>query len=503
MKSLRILSALVLLLATGQSAHAQTAILTGIDDFAQGKLLSITVNRNVAGYVFIYKLHEKDTIQHLRIFDENLQKIGESSVSTGKKSIPRQVIYESGHLLLSLYDQIDSYGFTESLKVLNLDNSVVTKSAPMPSEKPKGMFTPRVYPMGYYTSVPSQGFLGTYDADPYYGGATCVMLDTAGKQLWKKVVREPGKGYSGVSLVGTTRNSILYYITVKDNAAATDGKGYLVGLDPLTGEQRFHQLLRADGEDWQPLFVKPISDDTALICSQLTDEKDNLTHARQTGFNYGKIDLKTGAVTSLKTVHYATDLNGKIEMTNSTKSSEGFMHLQNVLLFPDGSAVVVGEFFRRTVNGAGMALAVLGANAVQGTTGDMFFMRLTPEGRVTEVNRVDMRPERISMPLGTTIAALGRYLDGIGAFNYHHADDWDPEHKTVVIIGKAGEDESGGLSVKVAHITPTNYEVKTLLSSAKLKEEPARLSKAKPGHVMLMKYNLKSKSTSLELMRTD
>lgn len=505
-------------LLQGFSSHAQTAILTDISDYSSGRLVTITTNRDVTGYLFFYKLHEKDTNYYVRIFDENLQVVGNTTFSAGKNIQIGRALYESGRLMLLCTEYtppkfMKPETYRQQVRVLKLDSSIASTynyepieadiKREIPQFKTAGAYA------GYYTNVDGLGFLGTYDLSYEKGGLVAMMLSLDGKEQWREKIVAAGQRLRFLEgrLLIATPQVVVYYLVEKMNRFSHDGETFVLGLNPATGQQLFRQPMSGSGEAWDPEFVKRLDDGRILICNNLTDEDKSLSDARQTGFNYGMLNVQTGALENLKTVHYGSDLGDEIAMKNNTKSREGFLHLENILLLPDGSAVMVGEFYRRTVNGVGMATSILGSvvgvaanNFSQGTINDFFMMRLSPDGKVKDVQRIDHTPYRVKVQTGVSIGMLSRYLEYTGAFHYHHTDDTDPATKKIVLVGNTNGE---GMNAAVVNIDEKGYKKKTLYSAEKYKATPMALYKAKPGFVLLMKQGAKGKGMTLELMATE
>ncbi len=511
MKFLRTLLLLCGLLQ-GFSSTAQTAILTDIGDYSSGRLVTITTNRDVTGYLFFYKLHDKDTNYYVRLFDENLQVVGNTTFAAGKAVGISRALYESGRLMLLCTERVKAETYRQQVRVLKLDSSVATvydyapDAADLRKESNIAFKNGDAY-LGYYTNVEGLGFLGTYDLSFSKGGMVAVMLSLDGKEQWRQKITDPHYGYLSGRLLTATPQVAVYYLVTKQNRTSHDGETSLLGLNPQTGAEIFRQPMAGGGEAWDPEFVKTLDDGRILICNNLTDEDQKLTDARQTGFNYGILNIQTGRLENLRTIHYATDLGNEVEMKNSTKSREGFLHLENMLLLPDSSAVIVGEFYKRTVNGGGLALAIIGApfgvigdTYSQGTINDFFMMRLSPDGKVEKVQRIDHKPFRVRVQTGTSIGMLSRYLENTGAFHYHHTDDTDPARKKIVLLGNTGGD---GMAATLVSIDKDGYKKKTLYSAEKFKATPMALYKAKPGYVLLMKQGAKGKGMTMELMATE
>lgn len=491
-------------------------MLTDIGDYSSGRLVTITTNRDVTGYLFFYKLHDKDTNYYVRLFDENLQVMGNTTFSAGKNTQIGRALYESGRLMLLCSEYtppkfMKAQAYRQEVRVLKLDSNIAATydyepiaadiKREIPDFKSAGAYA------GYYTNVDGVGFLGTYDLSYEKGGLVAVMLSLDGKEQWRQKITDPKAYFMDGRLLIATPQIAVYYLVGKANRFSHDGKTTLLGLDPATGKEIFRQPMSGDGEAWDPEFVRRLDDGRILVCNNLTDEAANLSDARQKGFNYGILNPQTGVLENLKTVHYATDLGDEIEMKNSTKSREGFLHLENILLMPDGSAVMVGEFYKRTVNGVGMATSIVGSlvgvgsdNFSQGTINDFFMMRLSPEGKVKDVQRIDHTPYRVRVPTGTSNGALSRYLEYNGLFHYHHTDDTDPALKKIVLVGNTGGE---GMNASVVNIDEKGFKKKTLYSAEKFKATPMALYKAKPGYVLLMKNGGKGKGVTMELMATE
>ena len=94
--------------------------------------------------------------------------------------------------------------------------------------------------------------------------------------------------------------------------------------------------------------------------------------------------------------------------------------MHDICLMSDGSKVLVGEFFRRTVSGMGLAFKILstgGGSASQASIGNLFLLRIDSKNNPVSLDKIEKEIDRVPLvadgiPIGTVIRILTmEYLD--------------------------------------------------------------------------------------------
>ena len=497
--------------------RAQTAEIESADEIESGDLLPIKNGSSVSGYAFVAKLDNDKEMKKMRlkIFDENLKEAGSSDFEIPKNASIRQAFFEGGALMLAVEEYTSSKDKKEFVKIFQLDSKATTSVTYEPDEEEKksGLFGKAIAAnstvpfKGRFKTVEGLGLLCTYTSTNKNGGLTAQLVGTDGRRKWKRKITGSEDKRMDVHLLTTTPKTILFFASLRDGIMDRDSKNLLIGLDAESGRQVFRKTLEVGKEAWEPVFFKTMPGDdanTLTVCNMVSDVEDKFYKATNTGFNYGKLDLTTGDFTDMKTVDYSEQLSKVLTMKNESKSEEGYLFIEDLIAMPDNSLVVVGEFFRNTVSASGVAMTLLSRGEAagtleQGTIGDMFALRLSPEGTLQSMDKLDKDVRRCQAFTGISTGLLCRYMAAMGSFSYQYTDELADNRKTVIVASNMKSGENG---INAVTFTPgKGYKVKNLVSN----KDGGKYAvlQGKPGHVLVLKSDRKGKKATMSFQKVD
>jgi hypothetical protein len=263
--------------------------------------------------------------------------------------------------------------------------------------------------------------------------------------------------------------------------------------------------MKFDDLVWEPMLFKADGDNNIKMISALSHADSKYYSAQPIGINISTLNDKTGEIRLEKNFLYEKDLSKVLDMKSESKSEDGFIKIHDITLMPDGSKVLVGEFFRRTVSAMGMAMKVLskgGGSASQVSIGDMFLLKIDKSNNPISLEKIEKSTGRVPLPAdGIAIGLITRYLSGTHAFGYLYTDESsDPGKKTVLAAGSF-EGEKYGTNA-ITFDGKKGFKQKRF-DIEKGKHDEVYIMRGKPGHVLIMKYNEKDKKISLNLERVD
>ncbi len=511
------LSLFVSFLAMGTSLFAQSK---EIEDVLRVELKNTVViknNKTVVGYAIFYRLEKmkKAALYRLEILDENLKSVGNNEFEGSKELNLLDAVYESGHILLAFDDVKKMDGSERFVKVFDLKGKQTGMVTYDPEKGKKGMFGAQVAQQfenlyNGYNNVEGLGFVNVYQKKLKTGGADVQFITSDGKLKWEKNFTAESGDRMDMYLTATSPNALLFFVGERESITKKESKNFIMGLDPATGKQLFKKSLETNGYAWEPQYFKTDATGKLNMISVISDDKDKFYAARPVGFNLASLNDKTGEIKLEKNFVYETDLSALIDMKTSTKTEEGYMQIHDIDVMSDGTKVVVGEFFRRTVSAVGVAANVLAAAGggrtnmptTQISIGDAFLLRLDKNNKPVSLEKIEKKVTRIPVPAdGVSLGLVQRYMKNEGAFGYRYTDE-NPENNTkTVLIEGSFEGERYGTNA-VTFDEKKGYKVKKLTVDAKGRDQ-VRIIKAKPGHVMVSKYSAKEKKLSLNLERVN
>ncbi len=510
------LSFFILSLCCIYGAQAQSKEFENVIDVELKNSIAIRNNNTIVGYALFYKVDKmkKAALYRLEILDENLKSIGSNEFEGSKELEMTYAMYESEHILLAFNDEKKVDGYEKFVKVFDLKGKE-TGTVPYDPEKVKRGFIGAAMAREMakqmesmyngFSNVEGQGFVCVYQSKAKVGGADIQMIDKSGKLKWEQNISADKGDRMDMYLTTTTSNAIVLFSSERGSLNSAETKNFLIGLDVNTGKQLYKKSMEIDGMAWEPMLFKMDPNEKLKMISSLTHEEDKFYKAKPIGFNIVDFNDRTGEFTSVKNYLFERDLSAVMDMKSESKSEDGYIKMHDICLMPDGTTVLVGEFFRKTVSALGMAAKLMGGNAsaAQASIGDMFILRIDKNNKPFSLDKISKDVARYSLLSETMSIGLSiRWLDYLNAFGYIYTDEGgaDPNKRTVVAAG-AFEDEKYGTAA-ITFDSKKGFKVKKF-NIEKEKKEKVYIRRGKPGHVLVMKYNSKEKKISLNLERVD
>ncbi|MBL0146920.1 MAG: hypothetical protein IPP48_15570 [Chitinophagaceae bacterium] len=502
----------LLALCINFTAFSQSKVFDNVIDIEVRNTVEITNNKQIVGYAFFYKIDKmkKSALYRLAILDENLKEIGSNEFEGPKDLVLRRAVYESERILLSFYDEDKKDGYERFVKVFDLKGKEMGLVAYEPEKVKKGMFGAAIAESmdAIYEgtdNVEGKGFITVYQSKAKVGGVDIQMIGLNGKLKWEKNISAEKGDRADLYLLSTTPNTILLFEMDRGSVMDRDASIFLVGLNADNGKEVFKKPMDIKGFSYEPMMVKNSSDGKLKIVSTIADESDKFATAKPNGISIGELNDLTGDIKILKDFNYLNDLGNVLDMKNENKSEDGYIKAHNILIMDDGSMVMVGEFFRKTVSAGGVAMKILSrgqASAAQATIEDMFLLRIDNNLKAKSLEKIEKDKERVPLPTdGLPIGLMARLLTYQHDFGYMYTDEgMDGKQKTVLARGAFGEEKYGTVALTIDQ--KKGYTTKRF-NLEKEKNVSYFISRGKPGYVMVMKYNSKEKTISTNLEKVN
>ena len=500
------LTLLALLFSWG--VFAQSKVFENVVEVELQSTVEITNNKQIVGYAFFYKIDKmkRSDLYRLSILDENLKEIGSNEFEGAKDLVIKKAAYESNLILLSFVDKSKKDGYEKFIKIFDLKGKELANIPYDPERRKTGMFGAALAAQmdAYYEgteNIEGKGFVSVYQNKAKTGGADIQMISLTGKLKWEQNITAEKGDRTDLYLVSTTSNSVIFFQMDRSGVMARDPLIYLVGLSAETGKQLFKKPMDVKGISYEPMLIKTATDGKLKIVSIMSNEEDKFLTAKPIGFSLGELDDLTGEIKTLKDFNYLKDLGSVLEMKNESKSEDGYIKAHNICLMQDGSMVLIGEFFRKTVSGVGLAMKIINqgnGSASQATIENMFLMRINKNLKATSLEVIEKDKERVPLPTdGIPIGLVSRILTLQHSFGYMYTDEsLDGKKKTVLARGSFGEDKYG--TVALTFDEKKGFTQKRF-DFVKEKKVSHFISRGKPGYVLISKYNSKLKTISINL----
>lgn len=504
------ISSIILLIAllANFNAISQSKIFDGVIDAEVRNTVEITNNKQIVGYAFFYMVDKmkKTAMFRLSILDENLKQIGSNEFEGPKDLVLRRAVYESDRLYLSFYDEDKRDGYERFVKTFDLKGKELGLVAYEPEKVKKGMFGAAIAENmdGIYEgtdNIEGKGLVTVYQSKAKVGGVDIQMIGLNGKLKWETNIAGDKGDRIVLYLLGSSPNTIFMFEMDRASVMKRDAEVFLVGIDTENGKQRFKKPMDINSYTYEPMMLKNNKEGKIIIVSTLQDASDKFATAKPNGFSIGELNDMTGDIKTIKDFNYLNDLGNVLSMKNENKSEDGYIKAHNILFNADGSMILVGEFFRKTVSAGGAIMKVLSrgqASAAQATIEDMFLLRIDNKLKATALEKIEKDKERVPLPTdGLPIGLMARLLTYQKDFGYMYTDEGlDEKTNTILARGAFGEESYGTVAITV--------DPKKGFSTKKFKLEKEKkvtyfIARGKPGFVMVIKYNSKEKTLSTNL----
>jgi hypothetical protein len=495
------------------AVFSQSKLLENVVDVELKSSVDIVNNKQIVGYALFYKIDKikKGAMYRLEILDENLKSIGNNEFEGSKDLVLKKAVYESNQILLSFYDSDKRDGYARFSKIFDLKGKETGTIPYDPEKVKKGMFGAAAAAQmeNEYegtSNVEGKGFICVYQSKAKTGGVDMQMIDNNGKLKWEKNVTADKGDRTDMYLVATTPNTLLFYQIERGGIMKKDAAVFLMGINAEDGKELFKKPMDINEITLEPMLIKVGIDGKLKIVSTMYNSDDKFYTAKPIGFSIGELNDVTGDIKLLKNFSYKDDLSGVLDMKNESKSEDGYIQAENICMMPDGSMVLVGEFFRKTVSAIGVASRLLSSNggtaAAQGTIDDMFLLRIDNTLKAKTLDRIEKDKERFQIPSeGMSIGLMARWLSYIHAFGYMYTDEGMTGQKTTVVArGSFGDEKYGTVAIT---IDPKKGFTQKRFDLPKEKKVSYFVTRGKPGTVMIMKYNSKEKTIELNLEKVN
>ena len=490
------------------NAYSQSKIFDNVVDVEVRSTVEITNNKQIVGYAFFYQIDKmrKSAMFRLSILDENLKEIGSNEFEGPKDLLLTRAVYESNHIFLAFYDKDKKEGYARFVKIFDLKGKETGNVSYDPEKVKKGMFGAAIAQQmeAIYEgtdNVEGKGCVTIHQSKAKVGGVDVQMIDVNGKLKWEQSISGEKGDRSDLYLVSTTPNAILLFEMDRGSVMNRDADLFMVGLSTDNGRQLFKTPMDINGTSYEPMLVKMGTDGKLKIVSSMYDGSSKFLSAKPVGFSIANLNDLTGKIDIVKDFGFAKDLGNVLDMKNESKSEDGYIKAHNVIMLPDGGMIVVGEFFRKTVSAGGMAMKILSrgnASASQATIEDMFLLRINSNLKATALEKIEKGKERYPLPTdGLPIGLVARLLTYEHDFGYMYTDEgMDGSKKTVLARGSFGEEKYGTVALTVDD--KKGYTTKRF-NLQKEKHITYHIVRGKPGYVMIIKYDSKAKTMSVNL----
>lgn len=194
---------------------------------------------------------------------------------------------------------------------------------------------------------------------------------------------------------------------------------------------------------------------------------------------------------------------GRLLKKKSDEKDPGHIHFHDFILTDSNKIYVIGEYFKKTADAGGIALAALGSptSVVKLSIYDFVVAELNADLKVEKIKVFDKKKHSVGLPQSALFlgsATLGNYVKLYGGYDYRYTQLIKGEKPYFIstYFDRADENDKEPKFKIVSNIDGSFSE-----DAVSLKTEATDIivSKAKPGHILITEYFKKEKKMTLRL----
>jgi hypothetical protein len=475
-------------------------------------------NNQIKGYFFLYqtdKIDRKTNEYVLQILDQNLNPVKDIRFQDSKKVYMLEAAYNGGSLAflfqnadtktldMKIYDLEGQLKYTYSRAYDKRTADLMNTYSTLHSDEGTNQNVFNMENHGYVSVLPlREGQQRTYELD-FYSSET--------KKQWSYVPTDNVERFAHAEYLGSTDSLIIMLETKKRTGTARKLSASLVGIDIYARKKAFEiEDNEADAYKFFPSSVKALREKgTFLVMGTYFDQNANVGKDPSLGMGIYEISKK-GKVISKTYNSWAGDFAQYLPTNRKGKVDKvGFLYIHKMLQTADGKLFAIGEGYKRTVSGAGVALTALGAlggyyragSTTQMVVTDMVMMEFDDHFKVSSATIFDKTNNVVDMLGGNDFIsqhAMALNLRATGAFDYEFTTvEPDNSNFTVCYSDWERSKEYKGMTFNAIRYNGNKY----ITDKLELKSAAKRMKvfPAKPGSVMVLEYFKKEKKIDLRL----
>ncbi len=502
---------LVLMASTTSLLPAQGAkVLDGVLKLRLRNSGPIIKNNEIKGYYLFYKedrIARGEFAYQLHILDADLNMVAEKQVIGPRSFILSEGSFNGNSIMLKFYDFkndqtiLQRYGLDGTLQQEHLIPAGKYEIAIYQNNSKEEIAGTSLH------AIPGEGFVHyRFVRDRKYGYVIEYYPDEG--KPWS-ITPDPATRMIETSNFLGYSNSILLSSTLKKKSLMTRKfDNFIMGTELATGKRLFEVKMENSQYDIQVMSVVPDDAGNGLNLLGLYFKLgDNVMKDPSLGFCRVKID-ETGKIVSTDLVSWAKDVSKVMDVNERGKiKGIGYVYFHNMVTDADGDIYLIGEQFKKTVSGAGVALNALnggntGVSNFQLTVNDLMIFHLSSDFTLKGVDIFAKSKSRVLLPGGAGLYGpqfLAAFMVQYNAFDYSFTQQ-SPD-KSVFTVGFVDWDKEGQGRNKLVFGAVTRIDGEYALDKISLETRATslRVQPGKPGYVVLFEYYRKAKQLEMRL----
>jgi hypothetical protein len=468
-------------------------------------------NNEVTGYYMWYWVDRKDKKSNayiLRILDNNANLVQDIPLSLPKTYYFLECAFNGEAFALLFFDRTK-----KSLVMQTLDKSGKRiKSHTFPKSKGQELnvmaariksdyFARMVYP------TDQNGFILTRDVKNSKLGYSIEAYDNQMKRIWQYGSKKNSTMFEMAEVKYTSDKYIVLSIMKKPGLLSRDLVFDLIVVDASNGNEIMVKTM-VDKEKFGVLGLEMDEEkDEMLVVGEYYGGSDKIFYDKSKGLFL--MNIKMDGTTRVTTNSWVREIKKVVSVSDKGKVEDGgYIAFHKIIRTTDGSVFAIGEMFKKTVSGVGVAASII-TRENQGLSNfkimDMVVLKFDPEYNITSFETIEKRDRTVHLPPGwetVSVNLIATHFKIGGYFDYYFATtDKDRDRHFITYLSSDRSDGKKQTYIGAIIIDEGEYStdrIETDRGATSLIVLPA-----KPGHVMIGEYYRKAKKLEARLEKYD
>ncbi|MEP5254506.1 MAG: DUF6770 family protein [Winogradskyella arenosi] len=464
-------------------------------------------NNDVDGYYFYYqvdKLKKGKREYAIKMLDNNLNEIATKSYIDDKNTILANSKFNNQKLMFAMVNVKErQYKLVSFDRQGNQGDDIV-----IPVSKKEMKWLSFMLKSGNFNllfPVDNKGFLFNYIRDNKKLGYGLKYVPTDGGKAWDYNSPEEIKQIMTINPIEVNEEVVVALETSKKSLMSQTLKFKILVIDIKTGALLFEK--EYDREENPRLITNAFltEDKEMVLLGEYFKKGDNVVKAKSEGI-FAEVTSLDGKTISDNKVSWEDKIDAMMPEDSSGKKNRGYVYFHDIIRTQTGSYYCIGERFRKTASGMGIAAAALGGggSVTQLTITDAVIFEFDSNFVLKNITNYKKGKSRAPSLTDFGSPQLNAHaLKSYGAFDYEFTQidtDRDRFYATFIDYERLKGEKNKLAFKSIMYNEGELSEDKIYLQKSKGRIS-YRVLPAKLGHVMLLEYNRKEKSLDIHLER--
>ncbi len=473
---------------------------------------------NVAGYYALYRFDKADKtndMYKLELMDDNCNSVKTVDIIEQRNSRLLEMVFNGKAFVLTFYHpnkrEMQFLTYDKSGKKLGskvFDDlsrmELMRIDQQLKSDEETGNVT--IFPLS------ENGFvqMSMLKNDKY--GYILNGYDNTFKQIWKFGSDPNSEMIEMADIVYSSSKYVVANVVKKKNLMSGNGDGFLIAIDATNGKKIFEYPLKEKSSEMSAINVLVNEAEGKFqVVGEYYAPGEDMLKSKSKGM-YVLVLNASGQKQILSNISWDGDvkkvIKGQMDEDDKDELPRVFVH--SVYQSPDGGIVAIGEQYKKTVSGLGVAGAVLSkgqSGASQMTIKNMVVMEFDKDFKIKNYQVIEKKKTRCPLPAGAgylSSAALAMYIKSLGGFDFKFAST-DNRNRYFAIFQDSDRKQSDGekADLMLGVIMYEDVKISTNKFAINSTATNIWIHPAKPGYVNIVEYYKKKKTLTSRIEKVN